>query len=143
MNLIDLPLDSIHPPESNPNEMNSDMMAKLRRSIKRFGLVVPLVVRQIVEQDYETIGGAQRLAVARELGLTTLPCVVVQANDAEARLLSQALNRIAGEDNLGLRAQLLKKVLENVPQSEVLALLPETPSSLEELSSLGQQVVAD
>ena len=64
--------------------------------------------------------------------------MVVEADDVNARLLSQALNRIQGEDDLGLKADLLREVLETLLQEEVFRLLPETAESLKTLVSLGQ-----
>lgn len=137
MQVIEIASAAIDVPPWNPNEMDSGMREHLRVSIERFGLVVPLVVRPTNGGRFETIGGAQRLAVLIEMGLTTLPCVVAQTNDAEARLLSQALNHIAGEDDLGRRAELIRDLRLTVPDSELLALLPETKESLESLASLG------
>jgi ParB family chromosome partitioning protein len=68
--------------------------------------------------------------------------VVVKIDDTEARLLSQCLNRIAGEDDLGLRAEMLKEILGQIPEAEVLMLLPETTQGLAALASLGQQDLA-
>jgi ParB family chromosome partitioning protein len=93
--------------------------------------------------SYETIGGAQRLAALKELGIEPIPCVVVEADDANARLLAQALNRIQGQDDLGLQAELIREVLQSLSPEEVLQLLPETAQSLQALSSLGQEVMAD
>jgi ParB family chromosome partitioning protein len=142
MEIVNLPIDSIRPAEWNANEMDESMLAHLQRSIQRFGMVVPLVVRQLDKNHYETIGGAQRLATLKGLEMALAPCVLVQADDAEARLLSQALNHIAGSDNLGLRAQVLREILECQSQEEILALLPETAASLQALTSIGEQSIA-
>ena len=142
MNILDLPIDSIIPAPWNPNEMDPDMLSRLRHSIQRFALVVPLVVRLVGDDVYETIGGAQRLSVLKELGMESAPCVLVQVNDAEARLLGQALNHIAGSDNLGLRAEVLREILASRSQEEVLGLLPETAASLQSLTALGEQSIA-
>jgi ParB family chromosome partitioning protein len=91
---------------------------------------------------YETIGGAQRLCILKEMNTSEAECVIVAADDAEARLLSQALNHIAGSDNLGLCAQVLREILESKSQDEVLALLPETAASLQDLTSIGEQSIA-
>ena len=145
MEVTDLPLDQIQEASWNANQMDQAMRLRLRRSIQRFQLVVPLVVRPIrgpIGGLYETIGGAQRLQVLRELGFASAPCVVAEADDAEARLLSQALNRVQGEDDPGRRAELLRDLLKRLPQEEVLKLLPETASGLQALASLGQQDIA-
>ena len=127
----------------NPNVMNGDMAAHLTRSIKTFGFLVPLVVREMTNGLYETVGGAQRLTAMETLGYEEAPCVVVTADDAQARLLSQALNRIQGEDDLGLRAELVREVLKDIPEEEVLGLLPESAASLKALANLGQEDMAE
>jgi ParB family chromosome partitioning protein len=103
------------------------MLSHLRCSIQRFGLVVPLVVRNVGGTWHEAVGGNQRLKVLQEKGLAVAPCVVVTADDAEARLLSQALNHIAGGDNLGLRAQVLREVLESTPKTKCWRCSPRRP----------------
>ena len=142
MELVELPIRAIVPAEWNPNEMDEAMRSHLSQSLQRFGIVVPLVVREVGEGRHETIGGAQRLAALQEMGADSVPCVLVQADDVEARLLSQSLNHIAGEDNLGLRSKVLNHILAKVPKEEVIAILPETAESLEALSSLGQEDIA-
>jgi ParB family chromosome partitioning protein len=81
--------------------------------------------------------------VLRELEINPVPCVVVEGDDARARLLAQALNHIQGQDDLGLQAQLIREVLQSLPQEEVLQLLPETAQSLQALAFLGQETMAD
>ncbi|MBI4311518.1 MAG: ParB N-terminal domain-containing protein [Chloroflexi bacterium] len=142
MTIVELPIEQIRPARWNANEQGADMRARLRRSIQRFGLVVPLVVRRLGD-GYETIGGNQRLAVLQELGVATANAVVVEADDAQARLLSQSLNHIGGSDNAGLRGELLREVLASIPQQEVLALLPETTATLTALVSIGQEDIAE
>ena len=142
MKIIDVPIEQIHEAVWNPNQMDEVMHSRLRCSIQRFGLVVPLVVRPIGDDCYQTIGGAQRLAVLKELGVDPAPCVAVEADDAHARLLAQALNHIQGQDDLGLQAELIKEVLQSLPQEAVLSLLPETAQSLQALASLGQETMA-
>jgi ParB family chromosome partitioning protein len=142
MDLVQLALERIVTPEWNPNQMDYATRQRLQNSVARFGLVIPLVVRPLRSGRFETVGGAHRLGVLRELGYQTAPCVVVHADDIEARLLSQALNRIAGDDDLGLKAELVREVLEQLPQEEVLRLLPETAQSLQAMASLGQEDLA-
>ena len=88
------------------------------------------------------LSGNQRLTVVAGLGFKTVPCIIVDLDDAHARLLAQALNHLRGEDDLGLRAELLRTVLEHLPVDEVLAVLPESADGLRELASLGQQEMA-
>jgi len=135
-------LDKLREADWNPNTMSAGLLSKLLESVTRFGVVENLVVRTKGE-GYEVLNGNLRLKVYRELGLTSAPCVVLELGDAQARLLAQALNRIRGEDDLGLRAELIKEILETIPQEEVLSLLPETASSLQSLASLGKESIAE
>jgi ParB family chromosome partitioning protein len=138
MDLVQLPLERIVTPDWNPNQMDSATRQRLMNSVIRFGLVVRLLMNGM----FETVGGAHRLWVLRELGYKFALCVVVQADDVEARLLSQCLNRIAGDDDLGLKSELVKQVLAQLPQQEVLRLLPETAESLQAMAALGQDDLA-
>ncbi len=142
MDVTDLPIESISPAEWNANELPADLGVRLRRSVERFGLVVPLVVREVKDDTFETVGGAHRLEVALGMRFKSVPCVVVEVDDDDARLLSQCLNHIAGDDNLGLRAELIKQVLVNKPMDDLLTLLPDSAESLTALSSLGQDDLA-
>ena len=143
MKTVDLSIGSVVAPDWNPNEMDEPMRNHLRQSIRRFGFLVPLVVRDIGDGTYETIGGSQRLAVLVETGATEVPCVLVRANNAEARLLSQALNHIAGEDNPGLRAEVIRDLLDAMSQDELLAILPDSVDDLRTLASVGEADLAE
>lgn len=123
--------------------MSEAGLAKLKASIAMFGFIENMVVRPIDGTAYEVLSGNQRLEVLREVGLETVPCVVVDRNDAEARLLAQTLNRLHGEDDLGLKAELVRTILADLPESEVLKVLPETADSLRDLAELGQQDLAE
>ena len=142
MEVVDISIRSITPAPWNPNHMDDLMASRLRRSIQHFGVVLPLVVREVAPGQYETIGGAQRLVISREMGFDQVPCLVVEADGAQARLLSQCLNRIAGEDDLGLKAELVRELLTSLPEEELTKLLPETAESLSALASLGQEAMA-
>ena len=142
MNIVDLPLSVLVEASWNPNSIDAAMLGRLTKSIDSYGLVSPFVVRQMGEV-YEILNGNQRRQVVERLGFQTVQCVVVEVDDAHARLLAQALNHLHGEDDLGLRADVLRTVLEHVPERDVLALLPESAESLRQLASIGQEDMAD
>jgi ParB family transcriptional regulator, chromosome partitioning protein len=143
MKTVEISVEKLHGATWNANRMEPEMQGRLRESILRYGLVENLVVRQTQGDNYEVLSGNQRLEVLFELGVIVAPCVVVEVDDANARLLAQALNRIQGQDDLGLRAELMKKVLETIPENDILAILPETNIGLRSLRSLGKETMVE
>ncbi|MFQ5968652.1 MAG: ParB/RepB/Spo0J family partition protein [Acidimicrobiia bacterium] len=138
MRIVEIAVSQLVAARWNPNHMDARMLARLQESISRFGVVENLVARPTGNGLYEVLSGNQRLQILRELGHQIIPCLVVDLDDTQARLLAQALNRIEGEDDLGLKAELVRNVLKAVPQTDLLSLLPETKDSLEALVSLGE-----
>lgn len=143
MNIVDLPLRMLVPASWNSNSMSAAMLDRLATSIRSYDLLVPLIVRLIGTMVYEVLSGNQRLTVVEGLGFTTAPCIIVALDDAHARLLAQAINSLRGVDDLGMRAEVLRTVLEHIPEGDVLAVLPESAESLRQLASVGQQDMAD
>ena len=138
MHVQSLSLAALHAAPWNPNTMAPAMTAHLRASLDRFGPVVPLVVR-VDAPGYEVLGGNQRLAIFEQQSVDPVPCVVVEADDAEARLLAQALNAIHGQDDWNAKAALVRDLVAALPEAEILRLLPETPEALHGWAHLGDQ----
>jgi ParB family chromosome partitioning protein len=143
MKTIDLPIKALSEAPWNPNRMDEAACERLKESLRRYGLVQPLVVRPIGRSKYEVINGNQRLRIITEKGTNDVCCVVVNLNDSEAMLLAEALNGIRGEDDLAMKGAILKKILATISQEKVLSLLPETAESLQALSTLGQDDLAE
>ena len=139
MKVVELALEKLQGAPWNSNEMDDAMLHHLRTSIKRYGLLDNLVVRPVANNCYEVLSGNHRLRVLKEMGISPVPCVIVDVGDADARLLAQMLNNVHGEENLGLRAAAIRKVLESISPEEVLSVLPDTAIGLKSLASLGKQ----
>lgn len=76
----------------------------LKRSLAKFGYVEPIVWN---EQSGNLVGGHQRLKVLAAEGVTEVDCSVVSLGPEEERALNLALNRIRGDWNDGMLAELL------------------------------------
>ena len=141
MEIVELPIEVLKEANWNVNQPNEAMLQRLRSSIQQFGFVQNLVVRPI-GSEYEVLSGNQRLKLLREFNVSKVPCVIVNLDDAHARLFAQALNHIHGDDDLGLRAELIREVLKTIPEQEVLAILPDTMVGLKGMATLGQETMA-
>ena len=73
MKIIDIKVELLLEAEYNPRVMNEQEIERLKNSIKKFGIVEPLVVNK----DYTIIGGHQRLKALKELGFKEVPCFVL------------------------------------------------------------------
>ncbi len=97
-------VSDLHPAPYNPRTIDPEAMAGLRRSVKEFGLVEPIVWNR---QTARVVGGHQRLQALSEMGVQETPVVVVDLDETREKALNLALNNsaIAGEftpDVLGL-----------------------------------------
>ena len=76
---------------------------KIKNSITEFGYVDPV----IVNKDMTVIGGHQRITVLRDLGFSEIECVVIDIDKTREKALNIALNKITGEWNKELLADLI------------------------------------
>ena len=78
---------------------------KLKRSIEEFGYVEPVIWNK---RTGMVVGGHQRLKVIKDLGYTEVDCVIVDLDEKKERALNVALNKISGEWDNEMLANLLK-----------------------------------
>jgi len=83
--------------EYNPRQLTKEQHKDLTDSIKRFGLVDPLIVNTHKERKNILVGGHQRLKIAQELNIKDIPCVEVKLTPAKERELNIRLNKNSGE----------------------------------------------
>ena len=106
-----LPVSALQPAEYNPRKKlkpGDKEYQKIRASIEEFGFADPLVVNA----DMTIIGGHQRLNVATDLGYTEVPCAVVDVDKTREKALNIALNKITGEWDEQMLADLLTDLKE-------------------------------
>lgn len=84
----------LEPSAYNPRKISREEMAKLRASIREFGLVEPIILQM---PGNRIIAGHQRRDAAIAEGLATVPVTRLRVSDAKAKALNLALNRISGE----------------------------------------------
>ncbi len=97
MNIKEYKPDELIAAEYNPRQLTKDQHKDLTDSIKRFGLVDPLIVNTHKDRMNILVGGHQRLKIAQELNIKTIPCVQVKLTPEKERELNIRLNRNTGE----------------------------------------------
>ncbi len=79
-------INLIKPMTNSPFTVKEDEdMQKLRESIGQFGLLSPIVIRQLPDtNEYEIVCGNRRLQILNELGYETAPVLINNLTDDEA-----------------------------------------------------------
>ena len=89
-------LTDIHPAEYNPRvalQPGDPEFQAIAHSLREFGYVDPI----IINRDGTIIGGHQRAAVLRSLGVEEADVIVLDLSKRDEKALNIALNKIGGE----------------------------------------------
>lgn len=120
-----VPVAKINEAPYNPRHMSAEMMRALKASLVEHGMVLNLVVQR---KGMVLIGGHQRLTAMRELCIEreweepkVVPTVVLDVNDATARRLNVALNRIDGEFDPYRLGEVFQTMREDLTLDQILA----------------------
>jgi ParB-like chromosome segregation protein Spo0J len=113
INITQITIGRLRKFKGNPQEMTKEMMRSLAKSIKEHGFIVPLVV----DETNRVLGGEQRWRVAKALGLTSVPCIIINTggDEVKAKKINLGLNRIHGDFNY----ELLLKFVEDLESSDL------------------------
>jgi len=86
--------------EYNPRELTEKQHSDLTDSLKRFGIVDPVLVNVHPERENIIIGGHQRTKVWGELGNKEIDCVELKLTLDEEKELNIRLNKNTGQFNM-------------------------------------------
>ena len=112
MEIKELPLKDLKPAVYNPRKKlkkGDKEYEKIKQSLLKFGYVDPI----IVNEDLTLIGGHQRLTVLKDLDYETAKCVIVDLPKEDEKALNIALNKITGQWDEALLADLLLDLQES------------------------------
>ncbi len=75
-------MDAIHPNPRQPRQhFDDDAQAELVHSVREIGLLQPVVVRAVGDDEYELVMGERRWRAVRAAGLDTVPAIVRDTPD--------------------------------------------------------------
>ena len=93
-------IKDLKPATYNPRQISTKQYNDLKESIKKFGLVDPI----IVNKDNTVVGGHQRLKICKELKHIEIDCVVLDLSKEEERELNIRLNKNTGDFDMDILA---------------------------------------
>ena len=118
--VLELPASEIRPNPSQPRqEFGRSELEELARSIAQVGVLQPLSVRR-TRQGWELVAGERRLRAAKLAGLTTVPCLPVEADGETSALLALVENIQRKDLDVWEEAAALRRLMErwNLTQEE-------------------------
>ena len=90
----EVPVESVTPNPRQPRQVfDETALAELEHSIREFGLMQPIVVRQLPDDKFELVMGERRLRAAQRADLEKIPAIVRQTSD-DAMLRDALLENI-------------------------------------------------
>ncbi|MFI5611360.1 ParB/RepB/Spo0J family partition protein [Amycolatopsis sp. NPDC051903] len=90
----EIPVSAVKPNPKQPRQVfDEEALAELEHSIREFGLMQPIVVRELGDGEYELVMGERRLRATQQAELEAIPAIVRQTAD-ESMLRDALLENI-------------------------------------------------
>ena len=110
--VLELPTSDIRPNPRQPRqEFGPEELEELAQSIAQGGVLQPLSVRR-TRQGWELVAGERRLRAARLAGLSTVPCLPVEADGDTSALLALVENVQRKDLDVWEEAAALRQLME-------------------------------
>ena len=108
-------VDALKPAAFNPRKWDDVAKSQLKASIKKFGMVDPIICNSAPKRKNVVIGGHFRLECAKDLKLPTVPVVYLNIPDIQKeKELNIRLNRNTGEFDWDLLAKFNEGFLSDI-----------------------------
>lgn len=103
------------PAKYNPRKWSEPATVQLTESIKRYGLVDPILVNGNEDRHNIVIGGHFRLKVAKDLGIKEVPVVYIDiADESKEKELNIRLNKNLGDWDYEMLAEFDESLLTDI-----------------------------
>lgn len=108
-------INELNPAPYNPRKWSQEAVDQLTESIKRFGVVDPILCNQAKGRENVVIGGHFRLKVLKDLGYVEVPVVYVDIPDIKReKELNIRLNKNLGDWDYELLAEFDESLLSDI-----------------------------
>ncbi|HER23512.1 MAG TPA: ParB/RepB/Spo0J family partition protein [Candidatus Atribacteria bacterium] len=119
--VVEIDLEDLTPNLFQPRKnFDQEKMEELKESLKKHGMIQPIVVRKTAN-GYEIVAGERRLKAAKEIGLKKIPAIIMNLNN-EKSLEIALVENIQREDlNPIEQANAFKRLVDefNLTQQEL------------------------
>ena len=113
--VINIPLSQLHDFPNHPFKVRDDeKMQETVESVKAYGVLVPAIVRQRPDGEYEIVAGHRRKRASELAGLNELPAIVRDLDDDAATIIMVDSNLQRENILPSERAQAYKMKLEAI-----------------------------
>lgn len=113
-------INELKPSVYNPRKWSEYKISQLTESIKKFGLVDPILVNSAAERKNIVIGGHFRLKIAKDLGFKEVPVLYIDIPDLEKeKELNIRLNKNLGDWDYDLLKEFNQEILSDIGFSSV------------------------
>lgn len=86
--IVNIPLSQLHDFPNHPFKVRDDeKMEETVESVKAYGVLVPAIVRQRSDGEYEIVSGHRRKRASELAGLSELPAIVRNLDDDAATII--------------------------------------------------------
>jgi len=112
--VVEIPLEDLLEPSRDVRQtMDEEALLELADSIKRLGILNPLIVRPVEDGKYEIVAGHRRYIAAHIAGLEKVPCIVRNYNELDT-MIARIHENVKREDlNPADTALLVKKMRDD------------------------------
>ncbi len=110
--IILVPQEEIYPNPNQPRKrFDFDELEGLAQSIRQNGIIQPIAVRVNGKGEYELISGERRLRASRLVGITQIPCIIMDATDEKSALFALLENIQRSDLGFFEEAQAIEKLI--------------------------------
>jgi ABC-type transport system involved in cytochrome c biogenesis ATPase subunit/N-acetylglutamate synthase-like GNAT family acetyltransferase len=132
-----VPVGELKIDNENPNRLSPRRFEALKKSIQRYGFVVPI----ITNRDLLVADGEHRLKAAKALGMKQVSVVRLPVDEVDRRLIRQVMNKLRGEHDLFMDAEEYYRIVSGDKRDLLKALLNETDMRIDNLLKLREPAV--
>lgn len=130
-----IPLANIRPNRYQPRtKFDDEKLEELAKTLHTHGIIQPIVVRQLDENQYEIVAGERRYRAAKRLGWDTIPAIVRNMNEKETASIALIEN---------IQREELSPIEEAMAYQQLIEIHNLTQEALAQRLGKGQSTIAN